>query len=185
MGLAPPSPGIQGLNQYRFSGKEFQADLGLNWNHQDARFLNVQNGPRWLSVDPDPDKGGQESWSPYQFGFANAVRYQDADGHRGGPPNTGGVGLGPLNDVLENANQAVRVLGASIGKAVDNAATTFGDKVQSGLAALDRFGNALLRAAGGSSDSAWCWNRARRTARARGATRPKRCTKWTATRSRK
>jgi hypothetical protein len=32
-GLAPPSPGIRGLNNYRFNGKEFQADLGLSWNH--------------------------------------------------------------------------------------------------------------------------------------------------------
>ena len=32
-GLVAPSPGIQGLNNYRFNGKEFQADLGLNWNH--------------------------------------------------------------------------------------------------------------------------------------------------------
>ena len=34
-GMVRPSPGIQGLNNYRFNGKEFQADLGLNWNHQD------------------------------------------------------------------------------------------------------------------------------------------------------
>ena len=35
-GLTAPSPGIRGLNNYRFNGKEFQADLGLNWNHQDS-----------------------------------------------------------------------------------------------------------------------------------------------------
>ena len=77
-GLAPPSPGIRCLNQHRFNGKEFQADLGLNWNHQDARFFNPQL-LRWHVGDPEVENG-QESWTPYSFGYDNAVRYNDVDG---------------------------------------------------------------------------------------------------------
>ncbi len=77
-GLATPSPGIRGLNNYRFNGKEFQADLGLSWNHQDWRFFDPQL-LRWHSVDPELENG-QESWTPYSFGYDNAVRYADANG---------------------------------------------------------------------------------------------------------
>ncbi len=77
-GLAAPSPGIRGLNNYRFNGKEFQTDLGLSWNHQDWRFFDSQL-LRWHSVDPEIEDE-QESWTPYSFGFDNAVRYADADG---------------------------------------------------------------------------------------------------------
>jgi len=77
-GLARPSPSIQGLNNYRFNGKEFQMDLGLAWNHQDWRFFDPQL-LRWHSVDKLTEKS-QENWSPYQFGFDNAVRYNDPDG---------------------------------------------------------------------------------------------------------
>jgi RHS repeat-associated protein len=77
-GLQGTTPGLKPLNQYKFNGKEFQADLGLNWNHQDWRFFDPQLN-RWHVVDPELENG-QESWTPYSFGFANAVRYADADG---------------------------------------------------------------------------------------------------------
>jgi RHS repeat-associated protein len=77
-GLALPSPGIRGLNNYRFNGKEFQMDLGLSWNHQDWRFFDPQL-LRWHAGDPELENG-QESWTPYSFGYDNAVRYADADG---------------------------------------------------------------------------------------------------------
>jgi RHS repeat-associated protein len=91
-GLAAPSPGIRGLNNYRFNGKEFQADLGLNWNHQDWRFLDPTI-LRWNGVDPELENG-QETWTPYSFGFDNAVRYADADGRWPGP---GGLTSEPIS----------------------------------------------------------------------------------------
>lgn len=86
-GLAPPSPGIRGLNNYRFNGKEFQADLGLNWNHQDWRFFDPQL-LRWHAGDPEVENG-QESWTPYSFGYDNAVRFADANGRAPGGPGDG------------------------------------------------------------------------------------------------
>ena len=84
------APGLTLKKFYQFNGKENQLDLDLNWNHQDWRFYDYQLG-RWHVVDPLIESD-QESWTPYQFGFDNAVRYADADGRcPGGCPPTPGV----------------------------------------------------------------------------------------------
>ncbi len=90
-GLAAPSPGIRGLNNYRFNGKEFQADLGLAWNHQDWRFFDPQL-LRWHSVDRLIEYD-QESWTPYQFGFDNTIRNNDPDGQICIPCATAAIGF--------------------------------------------------------------------------------------------
>nr|GFA16887.1 hypothetical protein [Tanacetum cinerariifolium] len=81
-GLVSPSPGIRGLNNYRFNGKEFQADLGLTWNHQDWRYFDPQL-LRWHSGDPELENE-QESWTPYSFAYDNAIRYADTNGRAPG-----------------------------------------------------------------------------------------------------
>jgi RHS repeat-associated protein len=93
-GLVGTTPGLKPLNQYKFNGKEFQADLGLNWNHQDWRFFDPQL-MRWHVTDPELENG-QESWTPYSFGFNNAVRYNDLDGRLPG-------GIGALLDRAKSA----------------------------------------------------------------------------------
>ena len=103
-GLAPPSPGIRGLNNYRFNGKEFQADLGLAWNHQDWRFLDPTT-LHWNGLDPEIENG-QESWSPYSFGFDNAVRYADANGRCPTCPDAG-----TLSTAYEEGVNAVEASG--------------------------------------------------------------------------
>jgi RHS repeat-associated protein len=87
-GLTGTTPGLKALSQYKFNGKEFQTDLGLNWNHQDWRFFDTQLG-RWHVVDPEIENA-QESWTPYSFGFDNAIRFADANGRNPGDPPTGG-----------------------------------------------------------------------------------------------
>jgi len=77
-GISGAAPGLRLKNFYQFNGKENQLDLGLNWNHHDWRFLDYQLG-RWHAVDPMIEDG-QEHWTPYQFGFDNAVRFNDPDG---------------------------------------------------------------------------------------------------------
>lgn len=52
--------------------------MDLNWNHQDWRFLDPQL-LRGHAVDPEVENG-QENWTPYSFGYDNAVHYADADG---------------------------------------------------------------------------------------------------------
>jgi RHS repeat-associated protein len=87
-GVSSAAPGLRLKNFYQFNGKENQLDLGLNWNHQDWRFFDYQLG-RWHVVDPEIENA-QEAWTPYQFGFDNAVRFADADGRNPG----GGFGGG-------------------------------------------------------------------------------------------
>jgi RHS repeat-associated protein len=77
-GISGTAPGLRLKNFYQFNGKENQLDLGLNWNHHDWRFFDYQLG-RWHSADPLIEDG-LEHWTPYAFGFDNAVRYNDPDG---------------------------------------------------------------------------------------------------------
>ncbi|MGI4823597.1 MAG: polymorphic toxin-type HINT domain-containing protein [Janthinobacterium lividum] len=77
-GISGAAPSLRLKNFYQFNGKENQLDLGLNWNHHDWRFFDYQLG-RWHAVDPMIEDG-QEHWTPYQFGFDNAVRFNDPDG---------------------------------------------------------------------------------------------------------
>ena len=88
-GVSGAAPGLRLKNFYQFNGKENQLDLGLNWNHQDWRFYDYQIG-RWHVVDPEIENA-QESWTPYSFGFDNAVRYADANGRNPGDPPVGSV----------------------------------------------------------------------------------------------
>ncbi|WP_198173017.1 DUF6443 domain-containing protein [Hymenobacter ginkgonis] len=78
-GISGAAPGLRLKNFYQFNGKENQLDLGLNWNHHDWRFFDYQLG-RWHAVDPKVEDG-QENWTPYAFGYDNAVRFNDPDGN--------------------------------------------------------------------------------------------------------
>jgi RHS repeat-associated protein len=63
--------------KYQYNGKELNEDLGLNWNHQDARFYDFAIN-RWSSVDPVTE--GQEDFNPYHFSYNNPIRFNDPDG---------------------------------------------------------------------------------------------------------
>ena len=56
-------------------------------------------------MDPEVENG-QESWTPYSFGFDNAVRYADADGRC---PCEGDVTLGSVGQLLYNTAAGVVV----------------------------------------------------------------------------
>ena len=80
-GLGNTTPGLKPLNKYRWNGKEFQPDLGLNWTQLDWRMVDPQLGGGFHVVDPEVENG-QESMSPYAFGYDNAVRYNDPNGRQ-------------------------------------------------------------------------------------------------------
>jgi RHS repeat-associated protein len=102
-GLSRSTPGLRTLNQYQWNGKEKQSDFGLGWTHLDWRFFDAQTG-RFHTVDPLSD-AGQEMWSTYQFGFDNAVRYNDPDGRQAGGPGD------PPTDIV---NRSILGLGISM-----------------------------------------------------------------------
>lgn len=69
----------KGYNGNELQNKEFSDGSGLEEYDFNARTYDPQLG-RFIQIDPMTDEGGQESWSPYHFGYNNPVRYADPDG---------------------------------------------------------------------------------------------------------
>jgi RHS repeat-associated protein len=69
--------GGNSTNRSTFLGREYQSELG----YQDLqhRFYDPTIG-RFTTIDPLPDVGGQESWSPFHYSFNNPIRFSDPTG---------------------------------------------------------------------------------------------------------
>jgi RHS repeat-associated protein len=72
-------PNKKGYNGNELQNKEFADGRGLEFYDFNARTYDQQIG-RFLQIDPETEEGGQESVSPYHFGFNNPILYNDADG---------------------------------------------------------------------------------------------------------
>ncbi len=69
----------RGFNGNETQNKEFSDGSGLELYDFNARTYDQQTG-RFIQIDPMTDDGGQESLSPYHFGYNNPIRYDDPDG---------------------------------------------------------------------------------------------------------
>jgi RHS repeat-associated protein len=77
---AIPNAYLQGASDNKFTGKEYDDELGLNLLHFDWRLYDPQIG-RFVSVDPQADDF--PSHSPYHYAYNNPLAFNDPTGQSG------------------------------------------------------------------------------------------------------
>ncbi len=75
--LATGTSTVAGAAKNKFTGKEWDDELGLRWYYFGARYYDPEVG-RWLAPDPLAEKF--PGWSPYNYTLNNPVANFDPDG---------------------------------------------------------------------------------------------------------
>ncbi len=176
-GMTVPHIEYDGKHPYRYNGKELDQMHRLDLYDYSARYYDQAIG-RFTTVDPLAEK--YYSWSPYNYGYNNPLRYIDPTGE--GPGDVvRGIGEGfvgtfkslghvithPIETVKQayiNHDQKVQArnaqiksgdIGGVISSIVGDAAIQAGDAVSGGqVSLLKNLGEALYSDIGGGDGSA-------------------------------